>query len=189
MTGSGSPPAWPKAPPPPRGASPQDYKDLMSTFPTGVAVVTSIDNSGRPRGMTCSSLSSVTLVPPTLLACLRTGSATLHAVQDHRGFAVNLLHAQGRHAAELFSSPVGDRFSRIRWRPSCSGLPWLVADAFALAECTVSGTVEVGDHTVVFGEVDEVTMTPGTPLLYGIRRFSLLCTHPCSQHSSNGLSP
>lgn len=170
-----------------RRASPGDYKDLMSAFPTGVTVVTSIDKSGRPRGMTCSSLSSVTLVPPTLLTCLRTGSATLDAVMDHGGFAVNLLHAQGRRAAELFSSTVGDRFSLVRWRPSCSGLPWLVADAFAVAECIVSGMVEVGDHTVVFGEVKEVVMAHGTPLLYGMRRFSHVCTEPCLRNGSNGL--
>jgi flavin reductase (DIM6/NTAB) family NADH-FMN oxidoreductase RutF len=137
--------------------------------------------------MTCSSLSSVTLMPPTLLTCLRTGSATLNAVQDHGGFAVNLLHAQARRAAELFSSPAGDRFSLVRWRPSCSGLPWLVADAFALAECIVSGTVEVGDHTVVFGQVREVIMAPGTPLLYRTRRYSLPCTDPCPRHNPNGL--
>jgi flavin reductase (NADH) len=191
MIGSGLPADSPRVPPPPRRASPDDYRDLMSAFPTGVAVVTSIDHNGRPRGMTCSSLSSVTLAPPTLLACLRTGSATHCAVRYHGSFAVNLLHAGGRHAAELFSSAVEDRFGLIRWRPSYSGLPWLVADAFALAECTVSGTAEVGDHTVVFGTVDEVIMARATPLLYGMRRFSAFCAEPSprhgSRHAPNGL--
>lgn len=179
MIGSAFPADSPQAPRRPRGASADEYRDLMSAFPTGVAVVTSIDESGRPRGMTCSSLSSVTLEPPTLLACLRTGSATLRAVRHHGGFAVNLLHARGRGAAELFSSAVEDRFGVIRWQPTCSGLPWLVADAFAVAECTVSGTAEVGDHTVVFGAVDEVVMARETPLLYGMRRFSAFCAVPC----------
>jgi flavin reductase (DIM6/NTAB) family NADH-FMN oxidoreductase RutF len=169
-----------------RRASPADYRDLMSAFPTGVAVVTSMDSSGQPRGMTCSSLSSVTLAPPTLLTCLRTDSGTLGAVRHHGGFAVNLLHARGRAAAELFSSAAQDRFGLVRWRPSCSGLPWLVADAFALAECTVSGMAEVGDHTVVFGAVEKVTMVRDTPLLYGMRRFSALCIDPCVRQRSNG---
>ncbi len=186
MISSGFPADSPEVPSRPRRASPEDYRDLMSAFPTGVAVVTSIDESGRPRGMTCSSLSSVTLAPPTLLACLRTGSATLGAVRYHGGFAVNLLHARGRRAAELFASAEQDRFGLIPWRPSYSGLPWLVADAFALAECTVSGTAEVGDHTVVFGAVDEVIMALQTPLLYGMRRFSAFSTDPCPRHASNG---
>ena len=169
-----------------RRALPEDYRDLMSAFPTGVAVVTSMDSSGQPRGMTCSSLSSVTLAPPTLLVSLRTDSATLGAVRHHGGFAVNLLHARGRAAATLFSSAAQDRFSRVRWHPSRSGLPWLVADAFALADCTVSGMAEVGDHTVVFGAVEEVIMAHDTPLLYGMRRFSAPCTDSCLRQRTNG---
>jgi flavin reductase (DIM6/NTAB) family NADH-FMN oxidoreductase RutF len=51
--------------------------------------------------MTCSSVTSVTLLPPTLLVCLRVGSGTLEAVSAHGGFAVNLLHEEARHAAEV----------------------------------------------------------------------------------------
>ncbi len=152
----------------------------MSTFPKGVAVLTSIDDNGRPCGMTCSSLASVTLRPPTLLVSLRTGSATLRAVQYHGAFAVNLLHVRGRRAAELFSSAVDDRFGSVRWLRSWSGLPWLIADAFALAECVVSGASEVGDHMVVFGEVGEMVVAQDTPLLYGMRRFSAWCPDTCS---------
>ncbi|MCT2589150.1 flavin reductase family protein [Streptomyces sp. N2-109] len=149
----------------------QSYRDLMSAFPTGIAVVTSLDVAGRPQGMTCSSMTSATLSPPTLLVCLRTGSATLEAVTSHRRFAVNLLHDGGRGAAEVFSGPHPDRFSWVDWKPSWSGLPWLVHDAFAVAECEVSGARRVGDHTVVFGEVDRISQVDGTPLLYGLRRF------------------
>ncbi|MFC9426717.1 flavin reductase family protein [Streptomyces sp. NPDC056987] len=150
----------------------QHYRDLMSAFPTGIAVVTSLDAQGVPRGMTCSSVTSATLSPPTLLVCLRNGSATLDAVSATRGFAVNLLHDGGRHAAEVFSGPDPNRFSRVQWKQCRSGLPWLSKDAFAVAECRVSGTQEVGDHTVVFGEVARIAQTDGTPLLYGLRSFA-----------------
>ncbi|MGH3800621.1 MAG: flavin reductase family protein, partial [Pseudonocardiaceae bacterium] len=56
------------------------FRDLMSSFPTGVSVVTALDREGHPWGATCSSLSSVTLSPPTLLVCLREQAGTLHAV-------------------------------------------------------------------------------------------------------------
>lgn len=164
-----------------------DFRELMNTFPTGVAVVTSIDEDGDPRGMTCSSLTSVTLRPPTLLACLRTGSATLDAVRGHGAFAVNLLHARGHRTAELFAGPVGDRFGNVRWCPSWSGLPWLVGDAFAMAECVVSGSLEVGDHTVVLGEVGIVVLAEDTPLLYGMRRFTAWCgSDTCVQRGPPG---
>lgn len=150
-----------------------EYRDLMSNFPTGVAVVTSLDAGGRPRGMTCSSLVSVTLRPPTLSVCLRNASGTLEAVLAHGRFAVNLLGARGRRTAELFSSPVPDRFAQVAWRPSSWGLPWLHEDALGLAQCRLSGTMTVGDHTLVLGRVGAVQLCDDTPLLYGLRRFSV----------------
>jgi flavin reductase (NADH) len=148
------------------------YLDLMSAFPTGVAVVTSVDTDGQPRGMTCSSIASATLLPPTLLVCLRIGSGTLEAIAANGGFAVNLLHEGGQRAAEVFSCPDPNRFARVSWRQSRSGFPWLVDDAFAVAECRVSDVVKVGDHAVVLGEVIEVAQITGIPLLYGLRRFA-----------------
>ena len=154
------------------GSATQDYRELMSAFPTGVAVVTGLDADGAPQGMTCSSIASATLLPPTLLVCLRTGSRTLGAVTANGGFAVNLLHDGGQEVAELFARSEVDRFSLVRWRMSETGLPWLAEDAFAVAECRVSHLHAVGDHTVVLGEVTRIAQVPGTPLLYGLRRFA-----------------
>lgn len=154
------------------GTATRNYRELMSSFPTGVAVVTGLDADGAPQGMTCSSIASATLLPPTLLVCLRTGSRTLNAVTARGAFAVNLLHDEGQEVAELFSRAEANRFSQVRWRMSEAGLPWLVQDAFAVAECTVSDLHTVGDHAVVLGEVTSIAQVPGTPLLYGLRRFA-----------------
>jgi flavin reductase (DIM6/NTAB) family NADH-FMN oxidoreductase RutF len=145
----------------------------MSRFPTGVCIVTSTDACGRPHGLTCSSLSSVSVAPPTLLVCLKAGGPTLAALQSRRRFAVNVLHSRARTAAAAFSAPIPHRFSTVRWRPSprCA-LPWLDADSLGLAECRLTGEVPAGDHVVVLGEVLSVTLSGGTPLLYGMRRYS-----------------
>jgi flavin reductase (NADH) len=150
-----------------------DHQRFMSAFPTGVAVVTAIGRDGPPHGMTCTSLSSVTLEPPTLLVCLTHGSGTLDAVRSRGGFAVNLLRAGAREVAELFSSARGGRFSRVRWQGSPTwGAPWLAEDAFAVAECEVAQIASMGDHDVVFGRVRWVQLAHGIPLLYGLRTFS-----------------
>jgi flavin reductase (DIM6/NTAB) family NADH-FMN oxidoreductase RutF len=150
-----------------------DYRELMSMFPTGVCIVTSTDRRGQPHGLTCSSLSSVSIAPPTLLVCLKLGSPTLAALQSIRHFAVNLLHSRARMAAAVFSVPVPHRFSTVRWRPSpeCS-LPWLDTDSLGLAECRLIGEVPTSDHVVVLGEVLSVTLSGGMPLLYGMRRYA-----------------
>lgn len=156
---------------PPTTVTADRYRSLMSAFPTGVAVVTAVGAAGHPCGMTCSSLTSVALDPPTLLVCLRLGTRTERAVRTSGTFAVNLLSSTALATAELFAGPVADRFSRVRWAWSPSGLPRLTADAFAVAECAVTQGNDVSDHAVVFGRVERVTQSPATPLLYGLRRF------------------
>jgi flavin reductase (DIM6/NTAB) family NADH-FMN oxidoreductase RutF len=156
----------------PEAVEPAEFRSLMADFPTGVAVVTAIGAGGRPWGMTCSSVCSVSLHPPTLLICLRQGSVTLAALLDHAAFAVNFLHDRARGVAELFASGAADRFDRVTWAARAAG-PGLPEAAHAVADCRVVTTESVGDHIVVFGEVFGVEQTAGDrPLLYGRRRYA-----------------
>ena len=152
-----------------------EFRTLMSHFPTGVAVITTTGEDDAPRGMTVSSVCSVTLSPPTLLVCLRNGSPTLDAVLARGTFAVNFLHGNAKPVAELFASGAPDRFDLIPWRlPPRAGGPHLVEDAHAVADCRVSRTEAVGDHTVVFGEAFQVAQEHGhLPLLYGMREYQV----------------
>ncbi|MGH3787682.1 MAG: flavin reductase family protein [Pseudonocardiaceae bacterium] len=153
--------------------TPGDHRTFMSSFPTGVSVVTALDGQYRPHGLTCTSLTSVTLDPPTLLVCLNTESGTLGAIRAVRHFAVNLLHSRARKTAEIFSRPAPDRFRQVRWRLSTRvRQPWLTEDAFALAGCVVQETRIVCDHEMVLGEVCEVEYAVDVPLLYGLRGFA-----------------
>ena len=150
-----------------------EYRTLMAGFPTGVSVVTTMSDGG-PRGMTCSSLCSVTLNPPTLLVCLRSASPTLAAVLHRNAFAVNLLDEGAEEVAQLFASGTPDKFDRVNWRidPAWGG-PRLPSAAHAAANCRVVRTELVGDHVVVFGEVDDLWWGGNTdPLLYGRRRYA-----------------
>jgi flavin reductase (DIM6/NTAB) family NADH-FMN oxidoreductase RutF len=148
------------------------FRDLMSCFPTGVAVVTSLDEAGRPQGMTCSSLASVCLQPPTLLVCLRSDSCTCDAARRGGAFAVNLLAETGRHVAEGFASrPAGKRFTDVAWAASPAGLPWLTEHTAATADCTVTDAVAYGNHTVLIGRVDRLVVGQDGPLLYGLRQY------------------
>lgn len=162
------------APDPSAGhCSTEDYRDLMCSFPTGVSVVTAADEDGRPWGLTCSSLSSVTLAPPTLLVCLASRSPVLAVARASGRFAVNLLHARAHATARLFATPGADRFARTAWQAADgSGLPHLLDDAFAAADCHVVAELPVGDHTVLFGEVARISRGADLPLLYGLRRFA-----------------
>lgn len=156
-----------------------DLRPFMAGFPTGVAIVSAFDTDDRPWGMTCTSLCSVTLSPPTLLVCLRNGSPTLRALLDNGTFSVNLLAHHARAAAALFASGAPDRFDRVAWRRPDSngdsaGGPHLYRAAHAVADCRVDRQSLVGDHVMVLGEVtgtDQESASP--PLLYGRRDYAV----------------
>ncbi|GAB2750794.1 flavin reductase family protein [Kitasatospora kifunensis] len=151
-----------------------EFRTLMAGFPSGVSVIAARTPEGQPHGMTCSAVCSVTLEPPTLLACLRTGTRTLAAALASGRFTVNLLHEHARATAELFGSGAADRFSRVRWAWAQDGAgPHLVDDAHAVADCRVSTVHQVGSHTVVYGEVLRISQRPQAgPLLYGLREYA-----------------
>ncbi|MEV8307267.1 flavin reductase family protein [Streptomyces flavidovirens] len=154
---------------------PTDFRTLMAGFPTGVTIVTTRGADGIPRGMTLTSLCSVSLEPPVLLVCMRTGSPTLDAVLESGSFAVNLLHLRARATAELFASGAQDRFERVSWQAQAPAAgPHLLAAAHTIADCSVTAHHEVGDHVVIMGGVAAVSRLGSHqhPLLYGLRRFA-----------------
>ena len=160
-----------------RGALADKQRAVMRRFPTGVAVVTAFTDGAAPRGMTVSSLCSLSLDPPILLVCLRSGSPTLEAVLESGRFAVNFLHGDAAPAAQLFASGDPDRFDRVGWRPDeeepdAAG-PHLRSCSHAIADCRVAQCHPAGDHTVVFGEILDIADSGGpAPLLYGLRSYA-----------------
>ncbi|MFF7300012.1 flavin reductase [Streptomyces sp. NPDC008265] len=158
----------------PTGDRQADLRPFMAAFPTGVSVVTTLGSDTVPHGLTCSSLASVALDPPTVVVCIRAASPTLAVLLAQGAFALNLLHERGRTTSDLFASGAPDRFERVEWRlPLGAGGPHLTADAHAVADCSVVRTVGFGDHTAVFAQVDRVTVRDDPqPLLYGLRRYA-----------------
>ncbi|MEU1006917.1 flavin reductase family protein [Streptomyces sp. NPDC005890] len=151
------------------------FRALMASHPGGVAVITTADEQGVPYGFTCTALCSVSLDPPRLLVCAAHSGRTLPVLTERGTFVVNLLHAAGRGAAEVFTSRTADRFGAVSWRSGpVTGLPVLSDDAHAVAECRVAALHPCGDHTIVVGDVlrSEVRTTAAAPLLYGRRRFA-----------------
>jgi flavin reductase (DIM6/NTAB) family NADH-FMN oxidoreductase RutF len=147
----------------------------MAAFPTGVAVITSLDADHRPWGMTCTSLCGVSLDPPSLVVSLRSASPTLGAIRERRGFALNLLHDQAQATSHRFGSGDPERFENTDWElPLSANGPHLYADAHATADCALLSTTAVGDHTAVFAEVKQIVTRDSTPspLLYGLRRYA-----------------
>jgi len=154
--------------------SPQLYREIMSCFPTGVAVVTAHEAGDRPRGLTLSAFCAVSLEPPLVLVCVDRGSNTLPALKESGGFTVNFLAGGREHLAVLYASKAEEKFDGIAWRrPELpEGGPILHEDSAAYAVCVTRQAIEAGDHWVFIGEVRDGAVIEGhQPLVYHRRSF------------------
>jgi flavin reductase (DIM6/NTAB) family NADH-FMN oxidoreductase RutF len=153
----------------------QTFFDIMAAFPSGVAIVTTVDADGAPRGLTTTAVASVSADPPLLLICVDLGSRTLAALRGRRRFVVNFMREGRSELCLRFASKAEEKFSGVDWRATESGLPLLVQDALAWAECETVEEIETGDHIVVFGRVSagDGPRDEGSPLMYYRRSWGV----------------
>lgn len=162
-------PREPRSPGPPQGTiavtvTGHSFKDALSRFATGVCVVTAMGDAGSPDGLTISSFTSVSLDPPLVLFCLgRKNEALVRAARNGR-FAVNILSEDQEEISEIFASQLAYKFARVACTPGASGCP-LIKDALAAIECSLHASYEGGDHLIVLGLVERLSVLGGKPLL------------------------
>jgi 3-hydroxy-9,10-secoandrosta-1,3,5(10)-triene-9,17-dione monooxygenase reductase component len=162
-------PAPPGAQPaPPAGVEADRLRLAMSQFATGVTVITTRDGSGRPFGSTANAVSSVSLRPPLVLACLRQESETLAALYERRRFAINVLHSSQADLSDRFARRAGaETWDAVAHR-SADGIP-LLDGAIATLACELHDVADAGDHAVVVGHVVALEHAPepdADPLLF-----------------------
>ncbi len=143
-------------------------RDVMGHFATGVSVVTARDGKGGPVGTTANAISSVSLDPPLLLACLARSSETLAAIREDGRFAINILAADQRHHSDRFAkkgSAVG--VHEVEFDDHEHGVP-VLPGALATIACSVQSIYRAGDHDIVVGFAQALEhREPGTkPLLF-----------------------
>ena len=158
------------------------YREIMASLPSGVAVVTTSDASGAPRGLTATAVASVSAEPPLLLVCVDLESRTLPALRQSSRFVVNFMRQGREELCRLFASKAENKFERVAWRPTADGLPLLHEDALAWAECVTEQEVPAGDHVVLMGLVvgGEGSEDGDVPLMYYRRTWGVWTPSPSS---------
>jgi|SRR5579884_698565 len=154
---------------------PELFREVFGRFATGVAVVTSAGPGGA-GGMTANAICSLSLDPLLALVCFANSARTLPIVRETRRFAVNLLGAGQRDVAGLFASkaPEQEKLERVPHEVR-SGMP-VISGSIAWAVCDLRELFAGGDHTIAVGEVVEMGLGDGDPLLWFEGRYHTLPT-------------
>ncbi|MGF0318048.1 flavin reductase family protein [Nocardia fluminea] len=146
-----------------RRPSPQRCLELYRRLAAGVTVVTAQSSAG-PMGLTASSVTSLSLHPPMLLAGLKVGSGTLAAIERSHMFGIQLLSEDQAGAAQAFSTPTGTRFAGLD-HEYVFGVP-VLREVLGWSVCMLVDARRYGDHVLVIGEVAAVNTSEGRPLMW-----------------------
>jgi 3-hydroxy-9,10-secoandrosta-1,3,5(10)-triene-9,17-dione monooxygenase reductase component len=144
---------------------PSSFRAAMGMLPTGVTIVTAAGPEG-PAGATANAVSSLSIEPMLMLACLDRGSRTLLAVQAANRFGIGVLHAGQEEIARAFATkaPVPDKWAGVAWSER-DGVP-AIDDALVFVACELRDVIAGGDHVIVTGEVTVLETSEGNPLVF-----------------------
>lgn len=155
---------------------PQEFKNALAQWASGVTILTSADGDQRV-GITASSLTSVSLEPPRILVCVGRRLYTHEVIERSRVFAVNILgedHLEwGMRFAGMLSE-FEDRFAGLHCTTAVTGAP-ILPESLAWIDCRLVHAHDEGDHTIFVGEVEATGVQEAkAPLLYYSRQWRRL---------------
>jgi len=159
---------------------PDQFRQTLGRFPTGVTVVTVKLPDGVPsggvaeaphggvHGITVSSFISLSLTPPLVGVAIGQKARAHGMLPALARYGVSVLAADQAGVSDHFAGrPVtlaGDPFEELDGHPVLMG-------AAAQLVCTVINQVPVGDHMLVVGRVDHARVTEVASLAYAQGRY------------------
>ncbi len=154
--------------------TPDEFRAALGRFASGVTVITVETVEGVVHGMTANAFCSVSLRPPLVLVCVDHLAETYLHLRERGQFGVSILKEEQEALSEFFADPernpdAGYRLG-IEYRQMKRGT-YVLKDALGNLDCAVVNAYEAGDHTIFVGEVKEVSLGEGAPLLYFRGRY------------------
>lgn len=144
-----------------------EFRKAMRRLTSAVSVISTIHDEAR-HGITVTSVTSVSMSPPSILFCVNRAASLHNPLVCAGRFCINILHAHQIEIADAFSGRISgaDRFMVGEWASAENGLPYLLP-AQANIFCDTDAISSYGTHSIVIGKVHEVLVRGQVaPLLY-----------------------
>jgi flavin reductase (DIM6/NTAB) family NADH-FMN oxidoreductase RutF len=145
-----------------------DFRNAMGCFATGVTVIT-VDQDGEVHGMTANAFCSVSLDPALVLICVDHRARTHAHLHSRKRFGINVLRSDQQAISEYYASAVENHqqaeAAGASFQRTAHGTP-VLQGGLAYLECRLHSTQAAGDHTIFIGEVEDVLVREGEPLLF-----------------------
>jgi flavin reductase len=148
-----------------------DFRLAMRRVAATVNVI-SLTVDGRPMGITATAVSSLSMEPPSLLACINRAASVHASMADMAQFRVNILHRDQEQVAHIFADRTMEaaRFAD-GWELGADEPPRLI-DAQASILCRRIDHHQFGTHSIFIGVIEDVCVREdASPLLYWNGRY------------------
>ena len=160
-----------------QGITGKEFRAALGAFATGVTVITTRGDE-HAYGMTANAFSSVSLDPPLVLVCAKSGAEGSEHIARNNVFAVNILAEHQEPMSRYFSSkdrPRGrDAFRDVPHSTAVTGSP-VLDGVVGYLDCRLHTTHEAGDHEIFIGEVLAIELNSETrPLVFQGGQYRLL---------------
>ncbi len=141
------------------------YRKVLGRYPTGVTLVTGMDED-EPLAIVIGSFTSVSMSPPLVGFFIGAGSETWQRIEKTGSFGVNILSDEQADLSNGFFQKERDPWEGTEWEPMASGSP-MIPSCLANIDCSIHEVSEAGDHFFVSGLVEEaIYNNVGSPLVF-----------------------
>jgi flavin reductase (DIM6/NTAB) family NADH-FMN oxidoreductase RutF len=167
------------------------FRQGMRQVAGAVTVVTTRGPKGERRGVTATAVCSLSVEPPSLIACINRSSWVAQFAPASGVFAINVLAADQEAIARAFAGQTAlvgeDRFQVGAWRDGVTGAP-LVDDCLAAFDCRLGSAVDHASHVILVGQVAQTILRAetGAPLVYVNGTFATVSAVQASDRRRDG---
>jgi len=131
-----------------------NFRLAMRRYIYSVSIMSNKDNADNPNAITVSSVTSISMDPPSLLICINKSSRIHNSIELESKFCINLLNNKQEDLSNVCSDEdmYDQRFKDENW--NLDGIPFL-KNAQANIFCKVDKLTSYHTHTIVIGLVED----------------------------------
>lgn len=155
----------------------EPFRQCMRRLAAGVSVIT-CRSGASVVGLTATSVTSLSLSPPSLVVSVRTASSALPHFLVARRFTVHLLDDTMQRAADAFAGRLGTGPRETLVAVNTDDGKERLASCLAVVDCRLSKSIPVFTHALLVGVVESAEVGRGDgPLLYFDGKYRRVGSH------------
>jgi flavin reductase (DIM6/NTAB) family NADH-FMN oxidoreductase RutF len=147
--------------------SSDDFRKAMSSWATGVSVITgmSTEDPAQPIAIVCNSIVSISLQEKLILWSVDKSSSSYEHWINASTFLIHILAEDQGETVRRFAKKGPGKFDGLEFRSTDRGNP-ILDDVSVRMECATTQRVDTADHTLIIARLETLVTTGKSPLLY-----------------------